>query len=228
MNQRVIAITGAFGNLGVAVTKALARHGARLALIDRAQPTQESQQHDALILNGVNLSHYNEAMQAVEKVVNHYGRLDGLINIAGTFRWQTLEHGDVDTWDFLYAVNLKTAVAMSKAALPHLLKAKGRIVNIAAGVAVGKAGTGMGAYAASKAGVVKLTESLSDEVKERGVTVNAILPSIIDTPQNRQDMPDADFTRWVTPQSIADVIVFLLSDQAASITGATVPVYGKA
>lgn len=228
MKQHVVAITGAFGNLGVSVTQALRAHGAKLALIDRTHPASASSHQNDLMLGGVDLSNYSEARQAVERIITHYGHLNALINIAGTFRWQTLEDGEIDTWDFLYAVNLKTAVTTSKAALPHLLNTKGRIVNIAAGVAVNKAGIGMGAYAASKAGVVKLTESLSDEVKDRGMTVNAILPSVIDTPQNRHDMPDADFTRWVTPQSIADMIVFLLSDQANSITGAMIPVYGKA
>ncbi|MES2490874.1 MAG: SDR family oxidoreductase, partial [Pseudomonadota bacterium] len=139
-----------------------------------------------------------------------------------------LEAGSLDTWDFLHSVNLKTAAATSKAALPQLLNAVGggRIVNIGAAAAA-KAGAGMGPYAASKAGVARLTEALSEEVKDRGITVNAVLPSIIDTPQNRTDMPEADFSRWVAPEALADVIVFLLSDEARAITGASIPVTGR-
>jgi NAD(P)-dependent dehydrogenase (short-subunit alcohol dehydrogenase family) len=138
-----------------------------------------------------------------------------------------LEQGDLGTWDLLYRVNLRSAVSASRAALPHLLKrGGGRIVNIGAGAAT-KAGAGMGAYAASKAGVAKLTEALAEELKDRAITVNAVLPSIIDTPANRADMPTADFSRWVTPQAIANVIVFLLSDQASAVTGASISVPGR-
>ena len=103
----------------------------------------------------------------------------------------------------------------------------GRIVNIGAGAAVAKSGAGMGAYTASKSGVLKLTEALAEELKDHGITVNAILPSTIDTPANRADMPNADFTRWVAPRDIANVIVFLLTDQARAVTGALIPVSGE-
>lgn len=227
MNQKVVAITGAFGNLGVAVAQAIRVQGSKLALIDRSTAHAAALHADDFYLGGVNISIYNEAQSCIEKITARYGRLDALINIAGTFRAETLQEGHPDTWDFLYEVNLKTAVAMSKAALPSLLIRGGRIINIGAGVAVNKAGQGMGAYAASKAGVIKLTEALSEEVKDSGVTVNAILPSIIDTPQNRAAMPQADFNRWVTPEALAQVIVFLLSDQASVITGAAIPVCGR-
>ena len=125
----------------------------------------------------------------------------------------------------MHTVNLKTALHACKAALPHLLERAGRVVNIGAGAA-GKAAAGMGAYAASKAGVLRLTEALSEETKDRGMTVNAILPGIIDTPANRKDMPDADTSRWVTPQAIAEVVGFLLSDAARAVTGVGLPVTG--
>jgi len=124
-------------------------------------------------------------------------------------------------------MNLRTAVACAKAALPHLLKGgNGRIINIGAMGAL-KARAGMGGYAASKAGVAKLTEALADELKDRGITVNALLPSTLDTPRNRLDMPAADFSRWVAPAAIGDVIAFLMSDAAAAITGALIPVAGR-
>ncbi|HET6545127.1 MAG TPA: SDR family oxidoreductase, partial [Rhodanobacteraceae bacterium] len=135
--------------------------------------------------------------------------------------------GNLDTWDLLYRVNLRTAAAASKAALTHLRAGGGgRIVNIGAGAA-DKAGAGMGAYAASKAGVARLTEALAEELKDDHVTVNAVLPSIIDTPPNRADMPNADFARWVKPEQLADLILFLLSDRAQAITGALIPVRGR-
>jgi len=128
----------------------------------------------------------------------------------------------------MFASNLKTAVVSTRAALPGLLASPaGRIINVGAGAAERAAGVGMGAYTASKAGVHKLTESLAQELKDRGITVNAVLPGIIDTPQNRADMPKADYSRWVPPAAIAAVIAFLASEQAAAVTGALLPVYGR-
>ena len=124
-------------------------------------------------------------------------------------------------------LNLKTVVISCQAALPHLPQAGGgRIVNVGS-LAAAKAGAGMGAYAASKAGVAKLTEALAEELKDKHITVNAILPSILDTPRNRLDMPKADFSRWVTPTEAAEVIAFLVSDAARAITGALIPVAGR-
>lgn len=229
LNNKVVAITGGFGNLGLAVAQAAVAQGAKVALIDRAPVPASGTPEGAFLLGGVNLASFDEARDAIGKITSALGGLSALVNIAGTFRWETLEQGSLDTWDFLHAVNLKTAVAASKAALPQLLAAAGggRIVNIGAAAAA-KAGAGMGPYAASKAGVARLTEALSEEVKDRGMTVNAVLPSTIDTPQNRAEMPDADFSRWVAPEAIADVIVFLLSDEARAITGASIPVAGRA
>jgi NAD(P)-dependent dehydrogenase (short-subunit alcohol dehydrogenase family) len=154
------------------------------------------------------------------------GRIDALINIAGGFRWETVEAGDLATWEFLFAINVKTAFNACKAALPYLLESgAGRIVNIGAGAAI-KAAAGMGAYAASKAGVLRLTESLAEELKNKGVTVNAVMPSVIDTPANRADMPKANFAAWVAPLDLASVILFLASDEAKAITGALIPVNG--
>ena len=177
-----------------------------------------------LALGGVDLGAEGGAQRAMAQVQQRWQRIDGLVNVAGGFVWQTLADGSLETWDRLYAMNLRSAVAASQAVLPHL-KAGGRIVNIGAMAAL-KAGAGMGAYAASKAGVMRFTEALAEELKDRGVTVNALLPSIIDTPANRADMPSADFSRWVTPQALCRVLAFLLSDDAAAITGACLPVAG--
>lgn len=134
--------------------------------------------------------------------------------------------GSVDTWDFLYQLNVRTAVNACRGAIPHIPSTGGRIVNISAAGSV-KADMGLGAYAASKAGVSKLTEALAAELKAANVTVNAVMPSIIDTAPNRADMPDADFETWVKPSALADVIVFLLSPAAEAVTGALIPVTGR-
>lgn len=221
-----IAITGAFGTLGAAVVQAAIDAGASVAALDRAPPHAGFDRH-VHAFGGVDIADADAARATLDAAAQALGGLDGLVNIAGMFRWQTVADGDLDTWDLLYRVNLRSAVAASKAALPHLrASGGGRIVNIGAGASA-KAGAGMGAYAASKAGIARLTEALAEELKDERITVNAVLPSIIDTPPNRADMPNAEFDRWVKPQQLADVILFLLSDRAAAITGALLPVTGR-
>ncbi len=218
-------VTGGFGVLAGAVAKKLADAGAKVALIDRIADPPKGFGEGMILLGNVDLADPAAAKRAIDDAVKRLGGLHALVNIAGTFKWETLADGDLATWDFLYTVNLKTAAATSKAALAHL-KDGGRIVNIGAGAAV-KAAAGMGAYTASKAGVAKLTEALSEEVKAKGITVNAILPSIIDTPQNRKDMPNVDPAIWVAPEDLANVMLFLASDAARAMTGALVPVTGR-
>jgi NAD(P)-dependent dehydrogenase (short-subunit alcohol dehydrogenase family) len=223
MEHQTIIVTGGAGVLGMAVVARLAAEGARVVVMDKT--SRDTVPGATLVFGVLDVTDPAETGKAMLTVREQLGGLHGLVNIAGTFRWERLEDGSVDTWDLLYTVNLKSAVVATKAALPHLLETKGCIVNIGAnGAARGSAG--MGPYAASKAGVARLTESLAEEVKGRGVRVNAVLPSIIDTPQNRADMPDADYSRWVSPSALADVIAFLLSPQSAAITGACIPVTG--
>jgi len=225
LEGQVVAITGAFGALGSAVVRTALAEGAQVAAIDRA-PSPRSPLEGAALFGDVDLSGDAGARAAVDAILARFGRLDALVNIAGGFRWEPLADGSLDSWNAMYELNLRTAVAACRAALPHLPSGRGRIVNIGAAGAQ-KAGAGMGAYAASKAGVARLTEALAEELKDRGITVNAVLPSIIDTPANRADMPKADFTRWVQPEQLADVIVFLLSARAQAITGALLPVTGR-
>lgn len=219
-----VAVTGGFGALGAATVHAALAAGAQVAAIDRAAPPAGGLAQ-ATCLGGVDLADPQAAKTALAAAARALGGLDALVNIAGTFRYETLADGSVDTWDLLYRVNLRTAVAASQAALQHL-HAGGRIINIGANSAL-KAGAGVGAYTASKSGVMRFTEALAEELKERDITVNAVLPSILDTPPNRADMPKADFARWVQPRQLADVIVFLLSPQASVITGALIPVIGR-
>jgi NAD(P)-dependent dehydrogenase (short-subunit alcohol dehydrogenase family) len=224
LQGRVVVVTGGLGILGAALVSALRAAGARPVVVDFAEAGSNG---DAdLVIGGVDLAEDGAAERAFATIAARYGSIDGLVNVAGGFRWQTVADGDLATWDLLYRMNVRSAVATSRAALAHLKDHGGRIVNIGAMGAL-KAATGMGAYAASKAGVMRFTEALAEELKDRGITVNAVLPSIIDTPQNRKDMPDADASRWVTPQALADVIVFLLGPQAQAITGALLPVPGR-
>ena len=229
--RRAVVVTGAFGNLGIAVARTFREQGAVIALLDHSQPPARiAAEFPAphCVLGSVDLTQSASAGTAMETVRETLGAIDVLVNIAGGFRWQTLEQGDVDGWDAMFAINLKTAIVSTKAALPQLLQSPaGRIINVGAGAAARPAGAGMGAYTASKAGVHKLTESLAQELKDRGITVNAVLPGTIDTPRNRADMPDADFSRWVRPEAIAMVIGFLASEQAGAVTGALLPVYGR-
>jgi NAD(P)-dependent dehydrogenase (short-subunit alcohol dehydrogenase family) len=227
LSGKKIVVTGAFGVLGAAVSKTLTAAGARVACIDFA-PASKAPAADAnsILIGAVDLSSPAAATQAIGSAASQLGGLDGIVNIAGGFRWEKIGDGELATWDFMFNVNVRTAVNAIRAALPLLRTPGGRVVNIGAMGAV-KAGAGMGAYAASKAGVAKLTEALAEELKDSGVTVNAVLPSIIDTPVNRADMPTAEFDRWVKPEQIADLIVFLLSDRSVAITGALIPITGR-
>jgi NAD(P)-dependent dehydrogenase (short-subunit alcohol dehydrogenase family) len=210
LKNRSIVITGAFGSLGAVVAESARAAGAKVAAVDlsdlRSAPTFGSG-------------------------ITPFGSVDLVSPVSAEAVFSMIASGSIDTWDAMYAVNLRTAFSATRGALPFLLEqaAKhggGRIINIGAAGAM-RAGLGMGAYAASKAGVAKLTEALAEELKDSGITANAIQPSIIDTAVNRADMPGADFSRWVKPQQIADLIVFLLSDLASAITGAVIPVVGR-
>ena len=228
LDGTIVAITGAFGNLGLVTAQALAERGAKVALIGRGKPPPlPASLEQACVVGGADLAERDAAQRAVDSIASQLGGLNALVNVAGGFSWETIGDGSADTWERMFDVNVKTTLNASKAALWHLTRAAGgRIVNVGAMAGL-KAGVGMGAYAASKSGVMRLTEALAEELKDKGATVNAILPSIIDTPQNRADMPDADFTRWVTAEQIGAVIAFLLSKDAQCITGALIPVAGR-
>lgn len=224
MMQRVVVVTGGQGVLGRAVVAAALAGGHAVAIIDHA--AGQGAPDGVLEIGGVDLTDPAAATAAVEQVVQRYGRLDVLLNIAGGFAWQTVDD-PAPAWDRMFALNVTTALNASRAALPHLkAAAEGRIVNVGSAAAQ-KAGAGMGAYAAAKSGVHRLTESLAEELKTTAVTVNAVLPSVLDTPINRADMPDADPAAWVAPADLAAVILFLASPEARAVTGALVPVTGR-
>jgi NAD(P)-dependent dehydrogenase (short-subunit alcohol dehydrogenase family) len=198
-----ILVSGASGALGQEVCQLLGDSG-----------------HQVLTLDGVDLSDPAAARAAVDDQATT-GSFDGAVNIAGGFAWETVLDGDVETWDRMWAMNLKTALNTCRAAIPHMLDG-GSIVNIGA-AASARASAGMGAYTASKSAVARLTEALADELGPRTIRVNAVLPMIIDTPANRKDMPDADYSAWVTTRELANIIRFLLSPESTGINGVSIP-----
>ena len=221
---RTLVITGGHGVLGRAVLEAAVAEGLNVAVIDHARGGAVPD--GVLELGGVDLTDGAAAEQAMKAVIERFGRIDALLNIAGGFVWQTVDDAE-PAWDRMYALNVSTALNATRAALPHLKRSdEGRIVNVGAAGAV-KSAAGMGAYAASKSGVHRLTESLAEELKATQVTVNAVLPSILDTEQNRRDMPDADPAKWVQPSDLARVMLFLASPESRAITGALIPVTGR-
>lgn len=232
MSGRVVVITGAAGHLGRATAAAFAAAGDELVLVDRQLdllagafgPAGESRLFAAIDLVDP------EACEGLARAaVERFGRVDALCNIAGGFRMGEAVHETTDaTWDFLMGLNARTVLNMSRAVLPRMLaRGSGKVVNIGA-FAAQKGGARMGAYAASKAAVIRLTESMAAEVRAGGVNVNCVLPTIIDTPENRRSMPEADPRTWVAPGDLASVIEFLCSERARAIHGAAIPVTGLA
>jgi len=228
LSDRVVVITGSTGNLGQATVARLAAAGARLVLLDRSQRAAAPASAQVMTLGGLDLTDEAAMATALEAAKAQFGRIDALVATVGGFEGGSpVQETGWDVWERMLAANLRTAVVACRAAIPHLLEQGGRIVTVGARPALSGV-AGLAPYAASKAALLRLTESLSQELLDRGVTVNCIAPSIIDTPENRAAMPKADHGRWVPPADLAEVILFLLSDGARSISGATIPVYGRA
>lgn len=224
MDQGVVVITGGQGVLGSAAADLASQRGWRVALIDHAPG--DADQPDRLVIGGVDLTDPAQADAAMARVAERLGGVDALLNVAGGFVWQTTE-ADGPAHEKMFRLNVLTCLNATRAALPHLKRSpEGRIVNVGANGAL-KADAGMGAYAASKSGVHRLTEALARELKDTTVTVNAVLPSILDTPQNRKDMPDADPGEWVAPRDLAAVMLFLASPESRAVRGALIPVTGR-
>lgn len=230
MNAQVVMITGAGGHLAQAVARRFAADGAKLVLVaHHAQKLQPAWQGhaDALVLEA-DLRDAAQVARAVEDGCVRFGRIDGLAHVAGGFRMGEAVHETSDaTWDFLMDVNARSFAQVARAVVPRMLQqGGGRIVTVGAAAAA-KGTAHMGAYAASKSALLRLTEALSAELRERNINVNCVLPSIIDTPDNRAAMPQADPARWVAPEALADVIAFLCSEAARAVHGAAIPVTGR-
>ncbi len=227
-DQQVVMITGAAGNLGRAVADAFAAAGYALVLIDRgADRWQAGMRSDGRLQIAADLMEPGDVQAAVRSAIAAFGRIDVLCNIAGGFRMGEAVHETTpQTWDFLLDLNARTIVHTANAVVPSMLaRGSGRIVNVAA-QAGRQGGARMGAYSVSKSAVLRLTESMAAELREQGINVNCVVPGTLDTPENRQSMPDADPSRWVAPPDLAAVVLFLASDAARAVHGAAVPVVG--
>lgn len=227
---RVVIVTGAAGNLGRAVAQAFAERGDRLVLVDvHADALQRAFGGDdqGRLLMAANLLDAQQVAAIVDAALRRFGRIDVLCNIAGGFHMGEAVHETSDaTWDSMFDLNARTLLRMAHAVVPHMLvQRSGKIVNVGAfGAARGVAQ--MGAYTASKAVVVRLTEAMAAELRGEGINVNCVLPTTLDTPANRQAMPDADPGMWVATADLANVIRFLASDEARAVHGAAVAVTG--
>jgi len=230
---RVVLVAGGTGGLGRAVSLAFLRDGAKVAVTYRKQEEFDALKQAAgadaprLGAHLADVTDETAVSHTIDRILAENGRLDALVNAVGGYAGgNQLWDAEPRVLDQMLALNLRSGYALSRAAVPAMLKQKrGAIVNIAAKAAVDHP-AGAAAYAASKAAAVALLDSLAMELKGSGVRVNSVLPSIIDTEANRQSMPKADFSRWPKPEDIARVILFLCSDDAKVIHGATIPVYG--
>lgn len=233
LSQSVVMILGATGNLGQACVEVFDQLGAQIVLVDRSSEalnaafsTRDIDRN--IFMGGIDLSDENAVNQMIDAVEKQLGRIDVLINTVGAFRGsKSVQDEPLDTWDFLLNVNLFASLIVSRAVVPLMLKKRtGRIINVVSRNAL-EGVANYAAYSAAKGALLRLSESLAGELKENDITVNCVIPGTIDTPQNREAMPNADVSHWVSPRAIADVIAFLASDGGRAVTGAAIPVYGK-
>src|SRR6266404_8249077 len=235
LQNKVAIVTGAVGNLGTATANLFQQAGAKTVLVDRSHDRVReafkniADSPDHLLAGGVDLSDAGSLGKLIEQTLAKFGRLDVLVNTVGGYRGgKPVHEADLADWDFLFNINVRTTLLCCRAVIPQMLKqGTGKIINVASRDGL-SGSAGYAAYSASKSAVLRLAESLADELKASNINVNCILPSTIDTPQNRGAQPNADFTKWVEPAAIADVIRFLASDASRAINGAAIPVFGKA
>ena len=232
-SNQVVIITGASGNLGNALVERFRAAGAKLVLVERnagklKQAYPDLADHPDHSIAGADLTNAEAMKAAVDATIARFGRVDVLVNTVGCFRAGTpLHETPLDTFDFLMNLNARTVYIAAQAVLPTMLaQGRGKIISIAARPGLeGRAN--QAAYSASKAAVLRLTESMAAEYRMQNINVNCIIPGTIDTPQNRTAMPDSDFSKWVQPESLADVVAFLASDLARDVHGVALSVVGK-
>ncbi len=231
--NQVVMISGAVGNLGQVVARSFQACGAKLALVDRGEDRLKEtfpdlvNSADYLLVNCADLMDEGAVEESVAESLQHFSRIDVLVNTVGGFRaGSPLHETPIETWDFLHNLNARSVFIACKKVIPHMLKqGSGKIINLAARPGL-EGQAGMAAYSASKAAVFRLTESMAKELKDQGINVNCIIPGTIDTSANRSANPDADFSTWVTPESLSEVILFLSCSASRDIHGAAIPVYG--
>jgi NAD(P)-dependent dehydrogenase (short-subunit alcohol dehydrogenase family) len=232
--DKVVMVTGAIGNLGVVLTQAFQSSKAKLALVDRGEERLRQAFPDLVgspdyqLVNCADLMDEGAVEAAVAETMQHFGRIDVLVNTVGGYRaGKMLHETPIETWDFLLNLNGRSVFIACQKVIPRMLnQGSGKIVNVAARPGI-EGQAGMAAYSASKSAVIRITESMAAELKDHGINVNCVIPGTIDTPQNRGTMPNADYNTWITPDSLADVILFLSSEAARDVHGAAIPVYGR-
>ena len=228
---KVVFITGAAGNLGVAVAHAFDGAGAKLTLIDHKPGRLQSlfpawvAGERYLLADGVDANDPAALLQTTQRVVQRFGRIDVLVNTIGGYAGGTPVHElTPEQWDAMFTLNARSAFLVSRAVIPIMLSQQaGKIIHVSSRSGL-SGSSGSAPYGAAKSAVIRLTESLSAELKPKGINVNCILPGTIDTPQNRAAMPKADTSKWVQPEAVADVILFLASDAARALNGVAIPV----
>lgn len=230
-SDKVVVVTGAAGGLGVSIAAHFRKAGARLALVDYSQDLLNtafpSCDEKSEILVTCDLTSRESTSAAFSNIVEKFGRIDVLANIAGGFTMGEAVHETSDkTWDFLFDLNTRSILNTAAVTVPVMLQqGGGKIINVSS-VSSQKGLGRQGAYIASKSAVLRLTESMADELRAKNINVNCVMPSIIDTPNNRRSMPDADFEKWVKPEDLANVVGFLASDVSGAVHGAGIPVVG--
>ena len=233
-SNKTVMVTGAIGNLGVVLARAFQNSNSKLALVDRGEDRLREAfpelvgNPDYLLVDCADLMDEASVEESISKTMRHFERVDVLVNTVGGFRaGKMLHETPIDTWDFLLNLNARSVFIACKKVIPYMIRqGSGKIVNVAARPGL-EGQAGMAAYSASKSAVIRLTESMSAELKDQGINVNCIIPGTIDTPQNREAIPEADYSKWVTPESLAEVILFLSSNAARDVHGAALPVYGR-
>jgi NAD(P)-dependent dehydrogenase (short-subunit alcohol dehydrogenase family) len=234
IKERVVLVTGATGGLGRVVARRVAASGARVAVTGRNRSSLESLadelgvKRERILAHSADLGDAVRVKELIDEIEARWEGVDALVNLAGGWTGgKPLAEVTEQEWDAAFGLNLRSAFLINRAVLPFMLrKGWGRIVNISSKAAESP-GPKQAAYNAAKAGLIALTASIAAEYRRSGIAANVLLPSIIDTQQNRSQMPDADHSRWVKPEEIASLVLFLLSDEAGCVNGAAIPVYGK-
>ncbi len=220
LQNKIVIITGGSGALGQVVVPAFVDAGARVIIVDRHSRATEAQGVRVMTADVTNEA---DIRRLVEAIMEKVGQIDALINLVGGFAMGRVVETDLSLWQQMLTMNLTAAFLLSKAVLPHMLQQQtGRIVHVAARAAV-EPFPGAAAYVVSKAGLSALIRALALELAGSGVTVNGLLPTTIDTPVNRKSMPDADPSKLVNPTSIAEMLIFLVSNEARQTNGALIP-----